>query len=158
MMTCDVVAERLALGEPLGDLAEHAATCERCKATDALTAQLAGVHRDIEPGMGFAARMTAGAQHRIIVRRRRRIAGIAAASTLAASLGVFVMTRSHEEPALQPAAIEQKTDAPADPSEVAADTEFLLRDPSRIVKQSADWGHIGKPVRPYKHVLKGLLP
>lgn len=157
MMTCDLVAERLALGEPLGELADHAAMCERCGATGALTAQLAGAHRDIDPGMGFSARMTAGAQHRIVVRRRRRLAAVVGASTLAASLGVFVMTRTHDDPTVEPAT-QAKQDPPADPSEVAADTALLVRDPDRMAKQSANWGHIAKPVRPYKHVLKGLLP
>jgi hypothetical protein len=157
MMTCDLVAERIALGESLGELAEHAATCDRCNATGALTARLAGVHREVDPGMGFAARMTAGAQHRIVVRRRRRLAGVVAASTLAASLGVFVMTR-HDDPVVAPPATATGQDPPADPSEIAADTAMLLRDPDRTAKRSADWGRIEKPIRPYKHVLKGLLP
>ena len=31
MTTCDSVAERIALGETLGELTEHAASCERCQ-------------------------------------------------------------------------------------------------------------------------------
>ena len=71
--TCDIVAERVALGEPLGDAADHAASCERCKRLVALPVELGAMHREAEPGMGFSARMTAGAQHRIVVRRRRRL-------------------------------------------------------------------------------------
>ena len=62
--TCDRVAERIALGEPLDDVSEHAATCERCRRLVALPVELGATHREADPGLGFSARMTAGAQHR----------------------------------------------------------------------------------------------
>ena len=95
MSECDVVVERTALGEPLGDLAEHAATCERCQRLATLPGELAAVPREVDPGVGFTARMTVGAQHVLAARRRRRVvAGIAAATAVAAG-AVFVVTRPY---------------------------------------------------------------
>src|SRR5690349_298870 len=91
--TCDQVAERIALGEPLGDVGEHATTCERCKRLVALPVELGATHREADPGLGFSARMTAGAQHRIVVRRKRRVAAGLAVAVAATTLGVFVVTR-----------------------------------------------------------------
>jgi len=75
MKTCDQVAERVALGESLGDLADHAAECPHCKRLIALPVELSMMKRDADPGMGFASRMTAGAQHRITARRHQRLRG-----------------------------------------------------------------------------------
>src|SRR5205823_3266558 len=58
MTTCDVVAERVALGEPLGDAAEHAERCPKCRRLVALPAELGATHRELDPGLGFSARMT----------------------------------------------------------------------------------------------------
>src|SRR5690606_16773083 len=109
--TCDQVAERVALGEPLGEVGEHAATCERCKRLVALPVELGAVHRDVDPGLGFSARMTAGAQHRILVRRRRRIAAMSAAAVAATALGVFVMMREPDR-----ASVATNPPTPTNPS------------------------------------------
>ena len=69
---CDIVAERIALGEPLGDQAEHAAACASCRTLAALPTEIGAMRTEADPGLGFSARMTAGAQHRITIRRRRR--------------------------------------------------------------------------------------
>jgi hypothetical protein len=160
--TCDTVAELIALGEPLGEHAEHAAACERCTAIVALPVELAATHRTIDPGLGFSARMTAGAQHRIGVRRRRRIAGGIALSAVAATFGVVVMTRHAAEVAPPPATADKvdKDAPPADPGEIAADTRMLLHlaDTERSSHLAAGWGRISKPLRPYRAVLKGLTP
>ena len=158
--TCDTVAELIATGEPLGEhTAEHAATCAQCKAIIALPRELAGAHREIDPGLGFSARMTAGAQHRMGARRTRRIAGVIAMSTVAATFSVVVMTR-HPDEVVAPPPATANLPAPAEPGEVAADTAMLLHlaDTDRSSHLSARWGHIDKPLRPYRSLLKGLVP
>jgi hypothetical protein len=171
--TCDLVAERIALGEPLGEAGEHAATCERCKRLVALPIELGVTHREVDPGLGFSARMTAGAQHRIVVRRRRRVAGMAAAAVAAATLGVFVFTRepapdpqvaqvpAHEAPSQLGTGRPEHPD-PWDtgqqPDEDDDDLRALvqLADTDRARRLSADWGHITKPVAPYRALLRGV--
>ena len=80
---CDVVAERVALGEPLGDVADHATSCAKCRRLAALPTELGVVSSEADPGLGFTARMTSGAQHLLVVRQRRRI--VAAAVSAAAA-------------------------------------------------------------------------
>ncbi len=178
MSTCDRVAERVVLGEPLGDLGEHAATCERCKRLVALPVELGATHREVDPGLGFSARMTAGAQHRIGVRRRRRIAAAAAAAVAATSLGVFAFTRAPdreprvaetpEQPALQdratPAAATDPHDDPwntgdsdeRDDADEDVRALVQLANTDRSASLSADWGYIGKPLAPYRTLLRGV--
>jgi hypothetical protein len=172
--TCDQVAERVALGEPLGDAGEHAATCDRCKRLVALPVEIGATRREADPGLGFSARMTAGAQHRIVVRRRRRIAGSLAAAVAATTLGVFVFTR---EPASQqqfattppnPTMPATQTDDPwdVDDQEPDEDTDAAidedvralvqLANTDRASKLSANWGDIEKPLAPYRKLLRSL--
>ena len=171
--TCDQVAERIALGEPLGDIGEHAATCERCKRLVALPVELGVTHREIDPGLGFTARMTAGAQQRIVVRRRRRVAGMAAAAVAVAALGVFAFTREPEieklveapaQPDPQLPATQPSQDDPWDPDhqpDVADDDEDLralvqLANTDRSSKLSANWRRINEPLAPYRSLLRGV--
>ena len=167
--TCDQVAERVALGEPLGEIGEHAATCERCKRLVALPVELGATHREADPGLGFSARMTAGAQHRIVVRKRRRIAAGLAAAVAATTLGVFVMTRAPEPqpiatnppPAPQPA---MQTDPQHDPwntdesPDESGDDDVRalvqLANTDRSSRLSANWRDIYKPLRPYRALLE----
>ena len=164
--TCDLVAERVALGEPLGDAADHAATCPRCRRLAALPTELGATRREIDPGLGFTARMTAGAQHRIVVRKRRRIAAGLAAGVAAASLGVFMVTREPAQtsqevafapPQLPQPAMQQPDTDPWASDEADEDVRELLQlasDPERGFK--ADWGRIQKPLAPYRVVLQGV--
>ena len=168
--SCDQVAERVALGEPLGDMGEHAATCERCKRLVALPVELGATHREADPGLGFSARMTAGAQHRIGVRRRQRIAGGLAAAVAATTLCVFALTRQHsQEPTIattpapttpQPAI--QKDDPwdtnnePTTDEQGDEDVQSLvqLANTDRAMRLSADWESIQEPLSPYDRLLK----
>jgi hypothetical protein len=169
---CDVVVERVALGEPLGDLAEHAQSCAKCRRIAALPTELGATHRDSDPGIGFSARMTAGAQHRIVVRKRRRIAGAAAAAVAATALGAFVLTR---EPTSQKLAeTPEQPDKREDPTMPAADDKDPWREPApevvdedvralvqladtnRSRKLSAKWGRIERPLAAYRTVFKGV--
>jgi hypothetical protein len=169
--TCEIVAERIALGEPLGDAGEHAATCERCKRLVALPVELGVTHREVDPGLGFSARMTAGAQHRIVVRRRRRIAGMAAAAVAVATLGVFAFTREPEAVQPEVAVVPHETNPtqlgggrpdPWDTSEHADEGDEDLRalvqlaDTDRASRLSADWEDITTPVAPYRALLRGV--
>jgi hypothetical protein len=168
--TCDQVAERVALGEPLGEAGEHAASCERCKRLVALPVELGATHHDADPGLGFTARMTAGAQHRIGVRRRRRVAAGLAAAVAATTLGVFAMTREPqpqtvvETPARfdQLPAIERNQPDPwnaddgATPDEDDDDMRMLvqLSDTDRAMRVTADWDDINEPLAPYNALLR----
>ena len=171
--TCDQVAERIALGEPLGEAGEHAATCERCKRLVALPVELGATHREADPVLGFSARMTAGAQHLIGVRRRRRVAAGLAAAVAATTLGVFAMTRHgesqqmatnpsrHEQlPATNPGQLkndpwEIKSDEDQD---VDDDTAWLVQisDTDRSARLATNWREIEKPLLPYRALLRGV--
>ena len=159
---CNIIAERVALGEPLGEHAAHAATCERCQRVVALPASLASAHREVEPGMGFAARMTVGAQQRIVVRRRRRVAGAVGGALAVAAVALLVVTRTTETP--KPTSeVALKEPTPPDEKPVAldeADLAMLVNyaDTARSNRASADWRHITGPLRPYKNLLKGIKP
>ena len=180
---CDAVAERVALGESLGELADHGATCERCRRVIALPAQLGAVHRDVDPGLGFTARMTAGAQHRLVVRRRRRIAAGLATSVAAGVVGVVVMMRAPEapvsrvatetqlaptptptasDPELRQDLAEELSEDPWAPARPLDDAELQLlvdlADVDRSLRVSARWRRIEKPVSPYRLLINGVSP
>jgi hypothetical protein len=169
---CDQVAERVALGEPLGELSEHASSCESCQGLIAVSNRLAASHHAVDPGLGFSARMTVGAQHRLGVRRRRRLAVGLAATVATGMFGVFVVARTPEpqsvtktDPVIAPPTPwdPQQTKEPTkdEPSE-AGDSDLAalvqLADTDRAMHLSAHWGHIKKPLSPYKKLLKGVVP
>jgi len=177
--TCDVVAERVALGEPLGELSDHAARCARCRRVTELPGKLGATHHAVDPGLGFTARMTAGAQHRLVVRRRRRLAAGLAATVAAGVAGVFLMTRTPDaprstvaadtRPAPTPTASDADTrpaPAPADdpwnPTDPREDAELRmlvdLADVDRSLRVSARWRRIEKPVSRYRMLIKGVTP
>ncbi len=156
---CEVVAERVALGEPLGDVADHAASCASCRRIAALPAELGAMKQEADPGLGFSARMTAGAQQRIIVRRRRRVATAAIAAAAAASLLTFALTR--EPPASSPR--QQPALKQPGPEDVVDETDDLralvkLADTDRAGRISADWDEIEKPLKPYRSLVQGVTP
>ena len=165
---CNIVAERIALGEPLGDAAEHAKTCARCRRVTALPTELTAVHQETDPGIGFAARMTAGAQKRIVVRHRRRVAATLAACMAATGLGVVLFTRHADEPTVAVTnprlddANKPATEIQHEPEQpgVDEDVKFLVSvaRTSRSSHASAKWREIEKPLAPYKHLIKGIKP
>jgi hypothetical protein len=171
--TCELVAERIALGEPLAELDAHARSCDRCKPVLELPAKLGATGHAADPGIGFSSRVTAGAQHRIVVRRRRRIALTSALSVAAAAVMTLVVMHKSDAPAGPTAAVTGhpgKTKpgvAPRDrdpwkPRQVEVDPDVRalvhLADKGRDFHVSADWGRIEKPLRPYKVVLEGNEP
>jgi len=160
---CDQVAERLALGEPLGDLSEHVAGCTSCQGLVTVSGQLAGTHHAVDPGLGFSARMTVGAQHRLVVRRRRRLAAGLAVSVATGMFGVFLVAHHPSTPDAPPVVHDQalKRDQPVEPPprQPATDDDLAalaqLADVDSATRQSADWGFIEEPLAPYKKLVKG---
>jgi len=158
--TCDLVAERIALGEPLGEHEPHAATCERCRAVVEMPGQLGATHHEIDPGLGFTARMTIGAQHRIAQRRRRRVAAALGTSVAAGLVAVFFLTRTPgaDEPANTASTetqVEDPTLEPATEAELKALVD--LADVNRSAHLSANWRRIKKPLSPYRKLLQGVI-
>lgn len=155
---CDLVAERVALGEPLAELDEHVSSCERCQRLVAMPSALGATKHAIDPGLGFSARMTVGAQHRIVVRRRRRIAAGLAATVAAGTLGVFVLTRepATQEPSQQPAVEaklpEQEPTTTLDEEDAKALVE--LSDTKKSSRLSAHWARIQRPLAAYKQLVE----
>ncbi|HUS28403.1 MAG TPA: hypothetical protein VMZ53_07840, partial [Kofleriaceae bacterium] len=162
MTTCDVVAERVALGEPLGDAADHAERCPKCRRLVALPTELGATHREADPGLGFAARMTAGAQHRVVVRRRRRIAAGMAGVVAAAAMAAFFVTREPDAPKLATTPPDQ-TQQPAtnpheanknDPWDASASSDvdedvralIQLADTDAASRTTAHWKKIEQPL------------
>lgn len=163
---CDQVAERVALGEPLDEVSEHTAGCASCQRLLAVSSQLGATHHAVDPGLGFSARMTVGAQHRLAVRRRRRLAAGLAATVASGALGVFFVTHTPAESprpvATQPTPRPQPPapETPEAPELTDADLAALvqLADVDRSSRLSADWKTIKKPLAAYKKLLKGVEP
>ena len=163
MSMCDQVTERVALGEPLGEVSEHAAGCSRCQVLARVSRQLGATHCAVDPGLGFSARMTMGAQHRLAVRRRRRLAAGLAATALAGALGVMVVAHTPEAQHPGPVAVPPTSPdhrAPAldqgqaeDTSEADLAALVQLADTDRSSRLSARWRHIKKPLAAYKKLL-----
>jgi hypothetical protein len=162
---CDQVAERLALGEPLGDLSEHVSGCTSCQGLVTVSGRLASTHHAVDPGLGFSARMTVGAQHRLGVRRRRRLAAGLAVSVATGMFGVFIVTHHPATPneMTQPT-VKPPRPAPPEPgpAEPATDEDLAalasLGDVDHASRLSADWRFIEKPLAPYKKLVKGVEP
>jgi hypothetical protein len=154
---CEAVAERVALGEALAELDEHVSSCPRCQRVIAMPGQLGATRHSVDPGLGFSARMTVGAQQRIAVRRRRRIATGLAATVAAGMLGVFAITR---QPEAQQIAQDIPTVVERLPTEesVLSDTEvaFLvgISDMKRSRRVSARWAQIQRPLAAYKQLVE----
>lgn len=164
---CDSVTERVALGEPLGELRGHVESCALCQRTIAMPNNIASATERPDPGLGFAARMTIGAQHKLVVRRRRRVVATAGASVAAAAIAVFALTRSSVPTEPENKAALDKLPAPApvvndEKSEPVGDPELAqlvnLADTKRAARASAHWGRIRKPLAPYIQLVKGVTP
>ena len=166
LRVCDQVAERVALGEPLGELGEHVEGCAGCKSLIATSSKLGATHHAVDPGLGFTARMTVGAQHRLVARRRQRLAVGLAATVVSGAFGVFLVTRP-AAPAKQDQALEIPTKLPTplernedEPPPVVTDDEddlallVQLADVERNSQLSAKWHDITRPLAPYKRLVK----
>lgn len=177
---CEQVAERIALGEALGELSEHAGSCTSCQQLIAVSSRLGASRHAVDPGLGFTARMTVGAQHRLVARRRNRLAMGLAASVLAGGFGVFLVTRAPESAMLaadQPASERSETPSaddtagnpgdddddknttpdPWEPAELAGDDDLAalvqLADVDQHLRESARWRDITAPLTPYRKLV-----
>ena len=160
---CETVAERIVLGESLGDLAGHVATCSRCKRVVALPSRIAAATERPDPGLGFSARMTIGAQNKLVVRRRRRVAAGAAGAVAAAAVAVFALTRSPTttvEESKRDVALEMPKVIEAPVAVQESDLAGLVRlaDTKRATRAAAPWGRIRRPLAPYVQLVKGVAP
>jgi hypothetical protein len=157
---CDAVAERLALGESLEPLAEHVAGCAACARLVETSRKLGAARAAIDPGLGFSARMTAGAQQRFAARRRLRVAAGMAATVAAGALGVFVFTRTPAAPSPQLLVGVQRPSPeepppPPSPEAAADDVELLvnLAGTERSSPLSASWKELERPLRAYRKLV-----
>ena len=159
---CDQVTERVALGDALAELSEHVETCASCARLVAMSSQLGASHHAVDPGLGFSARMTVGAQHRITVRRRRRVAAGLAATVASGAFAVFFVTRAPEDHAPVGGTTTGKPQPALEPAEPATDDDLAalvqMADVHRASRLSARWGHIKRPLRPYKQLIEGVTP
>jgi hypothetical protein len=164
---CDQVAERVALGEPFGELAEHVEGCASCKDLIAMSSKLGAARHAVDPGLGFTARMTVGAQHRIAARRRQRLAVGLAATVVSGAFGVFIVTHTPSAPPVVAPAPQIKlppTNDPWDseketpPAEADEDSDLAMlvdySDVERSARVSANWKHITRPLAAYKRLVK----
>jgi len=173
LSVCDQVTERVALGESLGELAEHAAACPTCQRLAVVSNQLGQLgrfgmmHHEVDPGLGFSARMTIGAQHRIAVRRRRKLAASLAATVATGAFGVFLVTRTSgvtppPTPTPEPTLSMPSKPSEPDPTPAVSDADLAtlvqLADVDHSSRISAKWARIKKPLAPYKKLLKGVTP
>jgi len=154
---CEQVAERVALGEALGELAEHAASCEHCRRLVAMPGKLAATHHAVDPGLGFSARMTVGARHRLAARHRFRLAVGLVATVATGGFGVFLVTRAPDEPrakTVEPMIARPDPEpAPTPDDDLAALVQ--LADTDSASRVSANWHEIKKPLAPYRKLLAG---
>ena len=106
--------------------------------------------------------MIVGAQHRITMRKRRRVAASLAAVTCASAFAVFVVTRT---PAREPAALIPNPNgtaqrSPGEPAVPLDDNDLAtlveLADTPRTLQVSAPWRQIETPLLPYKKLVKGV--
>lgn len=184
MSSCETVAERVALGEPLGELAAHATDCMRCTSLVALPVELgAASRREVEPGVGFSSRIAAGAQRRLGQRRRRRIALASAAIVVTAAASLAIVVRGPDAGRLEdPPPSSSTSTASAEPPAPTAPVHAIETQPisigsdagsndsddvrtlvhfaryERASHASAHWAQISKPLAPYRQLVAGVRP
>jgi len=136
--------------------------------------QLGSAHHAVDPGLGFTARMTVGAQHRLAVRRRRKLTVGLVATVACSAIGVVAVTHVTEEPQVavhlpqmpSKAALKDPTqmpDVPESPPGSDDDDDILatlvqLGDIDHNARLSAGWAEIEEPLAPYHKLLKGVTP
>jgi hypothetical protein len=168
MSPCDEVTERLALGEPLGDVEDHVATCPACSRLIALPRLVAASAHAAEPNPGFAIRSTAGARTLLVRRRRNRIIGNGVAAAAVIVLAVWAV----RSPAAKIVSKQQSgvSTLPHNPEPVHANDPTLvtpvtdqvmsreLRTISnfdRVMAPSRQWNDATAPLSRYRFVVQG---
>ena len=176
MSLCDQVAERLALGEPLGEDGDaHIAACPACARLAKLPGLVAASAREVEPGPGFSSRMQVGARTVLTARRRTRIASVTLAAAAAALIGGVFVTRHDradnrgamsriDDP--MPLSLpgehrdSRKHDQPSMPSthQPTSDQQLVahlarVADVDGALAPHAPWRRIEAPLAPYRSLL-----
>jgi hypothetical protein len=103
--------------------------------------------------------MTIGAQHRIAVRRRRRVAAGLAATVAAGALGVFVFTRTPAGPGpVSPEPVIALPDEPRPAQDEVSDVDALvnLADTDHSLRLSANWKALEQPLGAYRKLVEGV--
>lgn len=172
---CDLVAEHLALGEPLGaDGDAHVAACPACARLVQMPRLVAAAVRPAELPPGFAARIQLGARAELAARRRHRVATMALAAASVAAVGTFAITRRTDAPSqgamdpwaarppiasrdpdreqARPAALQPEPRLDHTPDALTARLVHLA-DVDDALAPSAPWTHIEAPLAPYRHLL-----
>jgi hypothetical protein len=174
---CDLVAERLAHGEPLGaDGEAHVAACPACARLVRLPGMISATAREPEPGAGFAVRMQLGARAELTARHRTRVAALTLATAAAVLLVGVVVTRHHgdDQPATmarysapQPLStpIDHRPEPVRDRRPIATtataalpDDQFAahlvrISDIDGALAPSRAWHRIEAPLAPYQQLL-----
>lgn len=153
MTRCNLVAGAVATGAPLTDAERaHLDGCPDCAALVALPSRLASARATVEPGPGFAARMTAGAHRRLTIRRRRRVVLAIAATAAVALLAVLGTRALRPTPADQPLAPAIAPSLPVEQPARARDLLELTRF-DRAMAPAALWRDIEAPLRAERALL-----
>jgi hypothetical protein len=171
MSPCEVVTERLALGEPLGDAEDHVATCPACSRLIALPRLVAASAHAAEPNAGFVIRSTTGARTMLARRRRNRILG----NGLAAAAAVVLAVWAFQSPVAvdkQPHNAQGVNALPSNPQPVASDDPTLetpvtdeligselvhISDVDRVLAPSRQWRKAEAPLSGYRFVVQGAV-
>jgi hypothetical protein len=165
MTPCEVLTERLALGEPLGDVEEHVATCPACSRLIALPRLVAAAAHAAEPNPGFAIRTAAGARAMIVTRRRKRIAGNAIAAVAAVVVGVWALRTpiqpSQTLPAMHsaPAPLEPIRNTDRNLDDISLTDEEIgaelgrISDFDRAIAPSPVWSDVEAPLHGYRLIV-----
>jgi len=170
MTPCDEVTERLALGEPLGDVEDHVATCPACSRLVGLPRLVAASAHAAEPNPGFVIRSTAGARTLLVRRRRNRIIGngIAAAAVLA--LAVWAVKSPIGGTTKQQQLLPGMTQLPHNPEPMNVPSPTLLTPVTddvigtelktisnfdRVMAPSRQWNKAQTPLSRYRIVVQG---
>lgn len=169
---CEQFAEAVVTGDAVESFGSHVAECERCQQTKraalALQQTAAAAH---DPGLGFTARITVGAQQRVVQRRRNRYimtgaGGLAAAAALTA---LVISQRAPAPPVAQPATTAPTPTQPEPPAPAPKDALAIEdRDNLRALVRwqatadawqqdrlptAARWRHTIKPVAAYQTIV-----
>lgn len=166
MSPCDLVTERLALGEPLGDDEAHVATCPACSRLVGLPRLVAAAAHAAEPNPGFAIRAAAGARTKLAVRRRHRIAGNLAVAAAAVVIAVWAVKTPVEAPPAIPTTGMTMPPGPLEPvGDNGRDAELVLTDDQlgrelvrisdydRAVAPSPEWKKAQAPLADYRLIV-----
>jgi hypothetical protein len=169
MTPCDEVTERLALGEPLGDVEDHVATCPACSRLVGLPRLVAASAHAAEPNPGFVIRSTAGARTLLVRRRRNRIIGNGVAAAAVLALAVWAVRSPiggvKQNPLLPQASMPSHNPEPINTpnptlltpvtNDVIGTELKTISNFDRVMAPSRQWNAAQRPLSRYRIVVQG---